>query len=459
MKLQKHHFLRILDALLLVTGVSMFITDEPVLLFHVVIMLLTIGAFYWPFRSSVIRSIFWVTADSLYILHAVNTGKTGADELIEIPLMTVILVIIFLIAQQRSKAEQQAQRLNIELEQRITELNHANQELEDYTQKLRQTQAQLIQDEKMSALGHLVAGIAHEINNPLGAIQALIENIIASLEQSLLELPVLFQTLSPERQADFFALVDRSKDSKGFLSSREERQLKRDLTQTLTEQSVENAEQMANYLSKMGIATSLEPFMGLLLTPNNQNIFKTAYHLGTVQNSSYHIQLAVTRASRIVFALKNYIRQDPGGVKIKADIADGIDTVLTIYHNQLSKGIEVTKDYNKVSQILCHPDELMQVWSNLIGNAIQAIHHRGKLAIAVREEADRVIVEIEDSGSGIPSEIQDRIFEPFFTTKPPGEGSGLGLHIVRQIIERHGGKIVFATRFDGTVFRVCFPIQ
>jgi signal transduction histidine kinase len=459
MKFQKHHLLSTLDVLLVVVGLLMLTTNETVLLFHIIYMLLSVGAFYWPFRGFVARASFWVLAASFDVINAINAGKTQADEFIEIPLMTVMLLTVFFIAQQRSKADQKANLLNIELEQRVAELDSANQELSEFTDKLKQAQAKLIQDEKMSALGHLVAGIAHEINNPLGAIQALIENIIASLEQSLQELPVLFQTLSPERQADFFALVEQSKTSKGFLSSREERKLKRELTQTLAKQSVEHAEQMANHLSKMGITTSLEPFMGLLQTPNNQNILKAAYNLGTVQNSSRHIQLAVTRASRIVFALKSYVRQDPGGAKVKADIADGIETVLTIYHNQLSKGVEVTKKYEEIPQILCHPDELMQVWSNLIGNAIQSIHNQGKLAISVRQEAGHVLVEIQDSGGGIPPEIQDKIFEPFFTTKPAGEGSGLGLHIVRQIIEKHQGKIALETQSGYTIFRVILPIQ
>jgi signal transduction histidine kinase len=371
----------------------MIFTTETVLLFHIVFVLLSVGAFYWPFRSFILRAICWVTIDSLYVFHAVNIGKTQTEELIEIPLLTIILFSVFFIAQQRAKAEKCAQQLNSELIERVAELDNANQELNEYTEKLQQTQETLIQEEKMSALGHLVAGIAHEINNPLGAIQALIGNIIASLEQSLQELPHLFQTLPPDQLADFFALVEQSNTSKGLLSSREERQLKRALKQTLAEKKFENADQLANSLSKMGIATPLEPFMRLLCAPNSQSILNAAYNLGTIQKSSQYIQLSVDRASRIVFALKNYVRQDQEGLKVKACITDGIETILTIYNNQLKQGIEVTKCYEEIPEILCYPDELTQVWSNLIGNAIQAMNYKGRLAITVCEQKDHILVE------------------------------------------------------------------
>jgi signal transduction histidine kinase len=456
---QRHHLLKLVDVALFIVGVFMVTTQATVMLFHVVFMLLAVGAFYWPFRSFIVRSGSWVLIDSLYVLHAVNSGKTQADELIEIPLLTIILLIVFFIAQQRATAEKEACLLNAKLALRVQELNISHQSLQEYSQRLKHTQAQLIQEEKMSALGHLVAGIAHEINNPLGAIQSLIGNILASLEQSLKELPDLFQTLPSEQLVDFFALLEQSKASRGLISFREERQLKRDLYQTLTAKKFENADQLASSLSQMGITGPLEPFMSLLEAPNSQLILSAANNLRIIQSSGDHIQTSVTRASRIVFALKNYVRQDQGGVKVKASIQDGIETVLTIYHNQLKRGIEVTKLYGEIPQILCYPDELTHVWSNLIGNAIHAMNGQGELTIEVREKKGLILVEVRDTGAGVPSEIQEKIFEPFFTTKPAGEGSGLGLHIVRQIVGKHQGKIELATQPGYTVFRIWLPMR
>ncbi len=452
------NLLIVIDIALFGVGLLMVLTDETVLLFHIVFILLALGAFYWPFRSFMLRSGFWVTLDTLYVLHAIRTGKTQPDELIEIPLLTTILVIVFLIAKQREKAEQQARLFNDEIALQLAELDDANKKLEKYNQKLKQTQEQLVQEEKMSALGHLVAGIAHEINNPLGAIQSSVGNIIASLDKSLQELPGLFRNLPTEQLKDFFTLIDQSKISAGSLSTREERQLKRDLNKILTEKGVENSDQLANSLSKLGISSPLEPFMSLLHAPNSQDILNAAHSLMTIQNGSQHIQLAVDRASRVVFALKNYVRQDQGNEKIKASITDGIETVLTIYNSQIKRGIEVTKAYDEIPQILCHPDELMQVWSNLIGNAIQAMDFQGELRILVQNQENHIVVEIRDTGKGIPSEIQNKIFEPFFTTKPAGEGSGLGLHIVRQIVEKHQGDIDLQSQPGYSIFRVSLPM-
>ncbi len=164
---------------------------------------------------------------------------------------------------------------------------------------------------------------------------------------------------------------------------------------------------------------------------------------------------------------------------IEANVADGIDVVLTLYQNQLKQGVEVVKNYQDVPLIRCSPDELNQVWTNLIHNAIQAMENRGKLAIEVFQqnnlqlpttearaagdpstgsEARFVVVQITDSGPGIPKEIQDRIFEPFYTTKAAGEGSGLGLDIVRKIVEKHQGQIAVESQAGKTTFSVLLPI-
>jgi C4-dicarboxylate-specific signal transduction histidine kinase len=357
------------------------------------------------------------------------------------------------------KLELYSQTLEQKVLKRTQELNEKNAYLQKTLQELQQTQTHLIQTEKMAVLGQLIAGIAHEINTPLGVIGAAIGNISYALEQSMQKLPELFQTLPSAQLADFFTLLEIASQPKEPLSFRQERQLKQQLQQELEARKIENADTLADSLSQMGILpTDLGPLMPLLRATNNSLIVETAYHLFVVQNNSQNIMLAVERAAKIVFALKSYAHQDTRHEMVTASVTDGIDTVLMLYQNQIKQGIEMTKTYAPVPAILCYPQELTQVWSNLIHNAIQAMNYQGELAIAVSEQEHHVVVKITDSGCGIPPEFQDRIFEPFFTTKPVGEGCGLGLDIVRQIIAKHGGKIEVESQPGHTTFSVWLKI-
>jgi signal transduction histidine kinase len=134
---------------------------------------------------------------------------------------------------------------------------------------------------------------------------------------------------------------------------------------------------------------------------------------------------------------------------VLANIVDGLETVLILYQNQLKHGITLYKEFEEVPSILCYPDELNQVWTNLIHNAIQAMEGKGDLTISVGrnpkgfENLSGLDVRITDTGKGIPPEIKARIFDAFFTTKAAGEGSGLGLYIVKQIIDKHKGNITY----------------
>jgi signal transduction histidine kinase len=145
---------------------------------------------------------------------------------------------------------------------------------------------------------------------------------------------------------------------------------------------------------------------------------------------------------------------------VQADLAEGLELVLTLYHNQLKHGVEIIRHYEDVPLVSCYPDELNQVWTNLLHNAVQAMEGRGTLELAVSRQDGHVSVQITDSGCGIPEDVQQKIFEPFFTTKPVGEGLGLSLAICSQIIvQRHQGELECSTLPDkGTQFTIRLPL-
>ncbi len=339
-------------------------------------------------------------------------------------------------------------------------LQDKNQELSLTVQTLQETQDQLVQSEKMAALGQLVAGIAHEINTPLGAIRSSIENIMVFLTQTLEQLPQFLQTLSPERQQDLFTLSQHSLKYKNPFSSKEKRKYRRVLTRQLESYQIGNADTVADTLVDLGVTEDVSLFLSLLKDQEGENILNAAYQISSVQRSAQTIKTATDRAAKVVFALKTYARYDHSGEKIEANIIEGIETILTLYHNQLKHGVEVIRNYaDSLPSILCYPDELNQVWTNLIHNAIQAMENQGTLTIDVFEKEGRFIVRMTDSGLGIPPEVKPRIFEPFFTTKPAGQGSGLGLDIVKKIIEKHQGKIQVDSIPGQTSFTIDLPIE
>jgi len=361
------------------------------------------------------------------------------------------LEVLRLLSSQIAISIQNA-RLYANLEELVDE---RTRELSQTLEDLKTTQNQLVESEKMAALGQLIAGIAHEINTPLGVIRASAGNMLDAFNAAIPQLPELFQQLSGDQLELFFKLVQKTLEKHTPLTAREERKLRRKLTAQLEEENIYAAGDISDTLVDMGIYENIEPFLPLFREKNAAFFVQLAYNLSGQQRNSTTILTAVERASKTVFALKNYAHYDRSGEKITANLFEGIETVLTLYHNQIKQGVEVTvSGFDGIPAIPCYPDELNQVWTNLVHNALQAMEHKGRLDIKAAHTEPHIIVSFTDSGCGIPQENIERIFDPFFTTKSRGEGSGMGLDICKRIVEKHHGTITVKSSVGETEFRV-----
>ncbi len=356
---------------------------------------------------------------------------------------------------ERKKAEEEIRFIN-------EELYNQKENLEALVDNLTQAQEQLVQSEKMAALGQLIAGIAHEINNPLGAIKASIGNLGDSLNVALLEMPDLFKSQSQDNLSFFTCLFEQANKKPSELSSREKRQKKRELVKTLKEREIRQAEIVADLLIYLDIYKIDDTIWKFLKIPDALKVMRSVRNFISLLKNTNTINIAVEKATKTAFALKKYAHRDLEGEKISTDITDGIETVLTLYHNQLKQGIDVIKNYNKLPLVKCYQDEINQVWTNLIQNAIQAMNQEGTLIISTNyiKNKNMVSVSFKDNGVGIAPDIKDKIFDPFFTTKKQGEGSGLGLDIVKKIIDKHNGSIEVESELnEGANFIIFIPVE
>ena len=344
----------------------------------------------------------------------------------------------------------------------VAQRRRAIAELAEKNRQLAESQHALIQSEKMAALGQLVAGVAHELNTPLGAIRASVGNLASAGEEVIGKLLDLLADTSPERRAEWVALVRRASLPTAPRTSREERAARKTMAARLAEAGLGDSDEVAALLIEIGLGDEGEDgpasYVGLLRADRRDELLRGAYNVTAIMRNSQNIRTAADRAAKIVFALKSYAH--PGGVEgesTRASLADNLDIVLTLYHSQIKHNIDLVRDYQDPGLVDGRHDELNQVWTNLVHNALQAMDYKGRLEVSVRLDGDEVLLSVTDSGRGIPPSQVPRIFEPFYTTKAAGEGSGLGLSICRDIVEKHAGRIEVDSEPGRTRFIVRLP--
>lgn len=344
--------------------------------------------------------------------------------------------------------------MNKLLERRVSE---RTAELESALAEQRLLQDRLIESGKLSALGQLAAGMAHELNTPLGAISSSGRIVLDYLDSKVPAQLALLETLDAREATLFRAIVAAGiRENRSLSVPIPSRTEVRDLTRTLGEKGIKDSASIASLLSDAGLTKSLDEIVDLFGTTRDLAIVTAACDPAIARRMAQVIGESAEKAARVVSALRSYLVPEAAERGQVVDVDSDITKVLTLMHNMLKHGIAVSTDFSRV-RVLGSSDKLSQVWMNLIRNAAQAMDFRGTLAITTAFRDDKAVVTVEDSGIGIPESIRDRIFEPFFTTKKHGDGMGLGLDICKKIVEAHHGSISFESRPGKTVFTVALP--
>ncbi|MFA6970799.1 MAG: PAS domain S-box protein [Gallionella sp.] len=277
-----------------------------------------------------------------------------------------------------------------------------NAQLMETNQKLEQAQNQLFQSEKMAAIGLLAAGVAHEINNPIGYVNS----NLGTLEKYL---------------GHFFSIMDKYEAAEVPLG-------------------VDNPlfQELRQYKEKINLNR---------IRKDTQSLIAES-------------QQGLERIKKIILDLKEFSHSDIKNQWVLADVHQGLDSTLNVVWNELKYKCEIVKEYGVLPKIYCLPSELNQVFMNLLVNAGQAIDVRGTITLRTGQQGDRIWVEVRDTGQGILPENITHLFDPFFTTKPVGQGTGLGLSVSYRIVEKHHGEIeVHSEVGKGSTFRVWLPVQ
>lgn len=334
--------------------------------------------------------------------------------------------------------------------------------VKERTRELEETQAQLIMSEKMASLGVMVAGIAHEINTPSGVISNSSENLEKTVNYILENVEKISKLFyNPEISKILYYLANEILNEKNVkaLDSKEKFKYRKSLKEKFEIEGLERhlSDELSNFIIDRNYL-HLEEALVKAAKLGGEELIELIKQFSGAKRNITHIQYSIRNIVRIVRALKQYSHLDQAENQ-ESDIREGLDTTLIIMGNQLKHGIEIIKNFKEIPSIPCNPDELNQVWTNLIQNAVHAMKEEGTLIINVFQEDRDIVIEITDNGPGIPPQIQEKVWDPFFTTKDQGQGSGLGLGIVKGIIEKHKGKISLYSVPGQTTFRVSLPAK
>ncbi len=320
----------------------------------------------------------------------------------------------------REESERLLETKSRELFESKNQIEQQLEELKKVHSELAETQGQLLQSEKLASIGQLAAGVAHEVNNPIGFITS----NLSTLSDYVRDVREVMEALVTVRQA-----ADRC---------------------------VESPE---SDIVKSAAAPVAEFRAATQAVDDTMKRLDFQYVLEDLDDLLSESIEGTKRVRMIVQDLRDFSHVDAAELGDE-DVNTLLDKTISVIASELKYKVELVRDYDDDARILCFGGRLGQVFLNVLMNGVQAIANHGTITLRTRKVADHLHVEIQDTGAGIPPEILNRIYDPFFTTKDVGEGTGLGLNVVHNIIENHGGHIqVESVLGKGTLFRFVLPVS
>jgi signal transduction histidine kinase len=373
------------------------------------------------------------------------------------------------------------------LARELKNLEQAHKQINASYLELQDTQAQLLEAERLASLGQLVGGIAHEINNPIAVIKSNSELLRINLRSTLRELPSFLDTLNSDEKEIFYEIVERSIKNIEYLNTKEERkrrkEIQKEVYDLISDEEISNS--LSDSLSALRLLPPYNRYFKNLKVDRFQEFLKMAQIFKNKSSSLSDIELAIDKVSRIVFSLRRYLNTESHFSRKEINLVDEFENILHTYNNYVIGKINITKEFPSKLIFFGNTESISQVWKNIFFNSIQAMYHAEKniylsiqevetipeylmsyvtshsiedLAIKIKEKT-WALVSITDTGEGIPQNLQKKIFTPFFTTKPLGEGIGLGLYTCKKIVHEHGGVLFFKSETGNTEFVVALPLK